>query len=74
VLKLAASALSGALAVGGAGYSYVNRIESESAAVKAENVECKRVSDAQAARITGTELAISEAIRKLQAVQPNSGS
>jgi len=69
VLKLAASALSGALAVGGMGYSYVNKIETESAAQKALNVSLSQKNDALTAKEAAKDQAISEAIRRLQAVE-----
>ncbi len=74
MMKLAASALSGALTVGAAGYSYVNRVQTESAEVKSENVTLKQDNAQKAAKITGMDLAIDEAIRKLQSVKVNSGA
>jgi cell division protein FtsB len=42
MMKIIASVASGALAVGGAGYSYVTKVQTESAAVRAENASLQQ--------------------------------
>lgn len=74
MMKLIASAMSGALAVGGAGYSYVTKVQSESAAVHAENVTLKTDNDTKATKIAGMNLAIDDAIRELQTVREKEGA
>jgi len=78
MLKIAASVASGALAVAGAGYSYVNRVQSDADALKTQNVTLQQTNvvlqqknDAQAAKINGMGLAIDNAIRQLQIVRAN---
>ena len=69
MMKIAASVASGALAVSGMGYSYVTKVQSESAAEKAQNVELQTELNTRDSKISGMNLAIDDAIRELQAVR-----
>lgn len=69
MMKLIASALSGAIAVGGAGYTYVSNVKAESETVKQENISLHTKIDNKNRAIDESLKALSDADRALKAAR-----
>jgi cell division protein FtsB len=73
MIKIISSIAATALTVGGAGYSYVTKVQTQLEETRKENVELKTDNANKAQRIKGTDMVLDEIIRKAQLAKSDSG-
>lgn len=73
MIKIISSIAATALTVGGAGYSYVTKVQTQLEETRKENTELKTDNANKAQRIKGTDMVLDEIIRKAQLAKSDSG-
>lgn len=72
MIKIISSIAATALTVGGAGYSYVTKVQTELEQTRKENTDLKSDNANKAQKIAGMDMTIDEVIRKLQLAKSDS--